>query len=263
MQTPFSQAGFQPEAAFAGAAERFFELLKTCGMPATGQLPDWSALAAPLAGQFEQWLKLSQGGNPWLAAGAAGMPGAFTAAQPWPFGPLPLGPLAPHSREAERPVELLGRLAQLQGQLAQHWSEIANSAARRFVARLGGSAPAPAGVEGALKLYELWVSCAEEAYAVTAHKEDFARLQAQLTNIGAALLLEQRHHAESFVRAFGLPTRSEVDALSGELKELRRRLEELTLAAPGVPPAPRPKRRPPKGAASRGSRRKRPRRSRR
>jgi poly(hydroxyalkanoate) synthase III subunit E len=263
MQTPFSHAGFQPDATFAVAAERFFELLKTCGMPATGQLPDWSALAAPLAGQFEQWLRLSQGGNPWFAAGAAAMPGAFTP-QPWSFGPLPLGPLAPHGREAERPIELLGRLAQLQGQLAQHWSEVANSAAQRFAARLGSSATAPTGVEGAMKLYELWVNCAEEAYAVTAHKDDFATLQAELTNVGAALLLERRRHAETFVRAFALPTRSEVDALTGELKALRRQLEELTLAAPGVPPpAPRPKRRPPKGAASRGARRKRPRRSRR
>jgi hypothetical protein len=123
--------------------------------------------------------------------------------------------------------ELLGRLAQLQGELAKHWSEIATSAAQRFIARLGTVPGAPATPQEALKLYELWVNCAEEAYAATVHKEDFARLQAELANTSAALLAEQRQQAETVVRAFGLPTRNEVDALYTQLKELREQLAAL------------------------------------
>jgi polyhydroxyalkanoate synthesis regulator phasin len=239
MENPYTQAGFTPEAAFAGAAERFFELLKTFGMPAAGQLPNWSSLAAPLAAQFEQWLRVSQSAGPWFGAGGAASglraqpgfaaPGGFSApAAAAAFGPLPLGPAAAQSGEAQRTWELWGRLAQLQTELAVHWGEIANSAAQRFVARLGSAAGAPATPEQALKLYELWVSCAEEAYAATVHKEDFARLQAELANTSAALLVEQRRHAETLVRAFGLPTRNEVDALYGQVKDLRRQLAELT-----------------------------------
>lgn len=239
MEKPYTQAGFTPEAAFAGAAERFFELLKTFGMPAAGQLPNWSSLAAPLAAQFEQWLRVSQSAGPWFGAGgaAAGLraqpgfaaPGGFSApAAAAAFGPLPLGAAAAQSGEAQRTWELWGRLAQLQTELAAHWGEIANSAAQRFVARLGSAAGAAATPEQALKLYELWVSCAEEAYAATVHKEDFARLQAELANTSAALLVEQRRHAETLVRAFGLPTRNEVDALYGQVKDLRRQLAELT-----------------------------------
>jgi hypothetical protein len=238
MQTPFGNAGTKPEEAFTGAAERFFELLRTFGLPAAGKAPDWSSLTAPLAREFEQWLRLSQSAAPWFTAAAgmgAGSPGAFaapgatafTAASPWPFGTPPLGPLAAQGGEGRRLFELLARLAQLQGQLAVHWSEIAQSAARRFVARLGGAAAAPSTPAQALEMYELWVSCAEEAYAATVHQDEFSRLQAELANSWAELLVEQRRHAETLMRTFGLPSRSEVEALDAQVKELRRQLAEL------------------------------------
>jgi hypothetical protein len=227
MPNPFSQAGFQPDAAFTAAAGQFFELLKTLGMPASARPADWSTLAAPLAGQFEQWLRSSQSAGPWFAGGA---PFGGTAAA-GAFGPLPLGAGAAPAHDAQRTVELVAKLAQLQGQLAAHWSEIASTAARRFVARLGGAGAAPTTPEESLKLYELWVSCAEEAYAAAVHKEAFAHLQAELANTSAALLVEQRRHAEALVRAFGLPTRSEVDALYDQLKELRRAIAALDAAA--------------------------------
>jgi Poly(R)-hydroxyalkanoic acid synthase subunit (PHA_synth_III_E) len=243
MQNPFAGAGSGPEAAVAAAAERFFELLKTFGMPAAGQVPDWASLATPLAGQFEQWLRMSQSAGPWFAPGASlwpGMPGAPGAAAS-AFGPLPLGPAAVQGAEAQRVWELLTRLTQLQTQLAAHWSEIASTAARRFVARMGAAVSTPPTLEHAMKLYELWVSCAEEAYAATVHREDFGRLQAELANTSAALLVEQRRHAEALVRAFGLPTRNEVDALYAQLKELRGQLGERV--GTGEPPRKRSRKR--------------------
>jgi hypothetical protein len=233
METPFTSAGFKPDAAFASAAERFFELLKTFGVPgagAAGAGRDWSSLAAPLAGQFEAWLKTSQSAGPWFAAANAAFPdlaAGFGAAQPGSFGPLPLGAGAAPQQDAQRTWDLVARLAQLQGQLAAHWSEIASSAARRFVARVGPAAGGAATLDNALKFYELWVNCAEESYAATVRKDDFCRLQAELANTSAALLVEQRRHAETLVRAFGLPTRNEVDALYAQLKDLRRQLAEL------------------------------------
>jgi polyhydroxyalkanoate synthesis regulator phasin len=240
METPFTSAGFKPEAAFADAAQRFFEMLKTFGVPAAGARPDWSSLGAPLARQFEQWLRMSQSAGPWFAA--AGAPAAASPASganpAWSFGPLPLGPAAASGGDAQRIFELLGKLSQLQGQLAVHWGEVANTAARRFIERLGSNAAAPATVEQALKLYELWVACAEEAYAATAHKADFSRLQAEVANTSAALLVQQRRHAETLVRAFGLPTRNEVDALYAQVNDLRRQLAELA-APPASKAAPR------------------------
>ena len=235
METPRTGSGsfFKPEEAYAAAAERFFELMKTFGT-AAGTSTDWKAFATPLATQFERWLQMSQATTPWVSAampGAFGGAGAGAGAAAAAFGPLPLGPAAVSGAEPARTLELLGRVAQLQGELAKHWSQIAGSAAQRFVARLGAAPVAPATPQQALKLYELWVNCAEEAYAATVHGEDFSRLQAELANTSAALLAEQRRQAESLVRAFGLPTRNEIDALYAQVKDVRQQLADLAATA--------------------------------
>jgi hypothetical protein len=233
--------GSGPEAAFAGAAEHFFELLKSFAPPpgigtGKGQAgADPAALAASLAGQFEQWLRATQSAASWFASpgGATAATAAFApGARPWPFAPLPVGMGAAGNAEGQRTWELMMELAQLQTQLAAHWHQIATSASQQFLARLGAAATERRTLEGALKLYELWVDCAEEAYAATVHKDDFAQLQSRLANVGAALLVEQRRHAESLARAFGLPTRNEIDALQAQLKELRLQLAQL-MGAPG------------------------------
>ena len=223
MQSFFAYQSPQAEAAFAGAAARFFELLKTfAAQPpgAPGQAPDWTSFGATLASQFEQWLKSAPAAGAAFAA-AAGLPPAAGA---WPPGSVPLGPAAAPGAEASV-WELLMKLGQLQGQLAQHWSEIAGSAARLFLARMRTRAPADLSSESALALYETWVECAEEAYAATVRREDFSHLQAQLTNTAMALLLAQRRQAESLARAWGLPTREEADALQRQIRELRDELD--------------------------------------
>ena len=258
METPFSGSAFRPEELYAASAARFFELLKNLTPPAaTGMNRDWSQLAGPLAAQFEQWLRMSQAAGPWFGAGSGAGPAA-SAAPGGSFGPLPLGAAAVPRPEAERVWELAARLAQVQTQLAVHWGEVARAAAQRFVTRAGALGGAPS-LEQTLKLYELWVACAEEAYGATARTEAFSRLQSELANVSAALLVEQRRHAESLVRAFGLPTRNEVDALYAHVKDLSRRLNELEARAPIDPvkpkraatrpkaaPRPRPKRRSPR-----------------
>jgi hypothetical protein len=252
METPFGAGASRPEQLYAASAARFFELLQSLAPPGAGAARDWSQLSAPLAAQFEQWLRAAQSGGPWFSAAglAAGAPGAGAAAGAG-FGPLPLGPGAVPRPEAQRLWELLARLAQLQGQLAVHWGQIARGAAERFVARAGTATAVPS-VEQSLKLYEVWVACAEEAYGTVARGEDFSRLQAELANVAAAVLVEQRRQAEGLVRAFGLPTRNEVDALYGHVKELGRRLAELESPAQPRARAARAKPRKPRARRRRG-----------
>jgi Poly(R)-hydroxyalkanoic acid synthase subunit (PHA_synth_III_E) len=75
------------------------------------------------------------------------------------------------------------------------------------------------------------------------HKDEFARLQSELANTSAALLVEQRRQTEALVRAFGLPTRNEVDALYGQLKDLRRQLAEMGASTAGATARPRARQR--------------------
>jgi hypothetical protein len=257
MQTPFTAGAFQPEAALAGAAASFFELLKSFGAQAAGApAPDWAGLRGALAGQFEQWLRASPAAGPAFAAAAGFAPGTgFPPAWGPLAGAVPLGAAAAPAGEGPNAWELLVRLAQLQAQLAAHWSEIANSAAHRFVARAGAPAARPLSSDDALKLYELWVQCAEEAYGATVRTEAFCRLQADLANTGAALLLAQRRYADALARAWGLPTREEADALQRQIRELRARLDEQARAAPSrtraQAAAARPRARPAPGERSR------------
>ena len=240
METPFSSSAFRPDEAYAAAAQRFFDLLKSfSGASAAGSGIPWSQLTAPLAAQFEQWLRAAQSTGPWFSA-----PAGF--GQPWTaFGPLPLGPAAVPPPEGQRTFELLGRLAQLQGRLATHWGEIARSAAQRFSAHAGTLSLTPT-LDQSLQLYEQWVKCAEEAYAATARSEEYAQLQSELANVSAALLVEQRRQAEALIKAFGLPTRAEVDALHAQLKDLLRRLTALEGGHEGAVPRTRPQRKPAK-----------------
>ena len=258
MEMPFTTGSRESDAAFTAAAARFFDLLRAFAAQPSGgraQPLDWTSFGAQLAGQFEQWLRSSPAAGASFAA-AAGFPGVAAG---WPA--VPLGPAAAHGPDAQSAWELLMKLGQLQGELARHWSEIAQASAQRFTERMRAAGGADFSSEGALALYETWVECAEEAYATTVRKEEFCRLQAQLTNTAMALLLAQRKQAETLARAWGLPTREEADALQRQIRELKQQLEEHgARPAPRTPkaavPRPRTLRRPKPapGGADRGRR---------
>jgi polyhydroxyalkanoate synthase subunit PhaE len=232
MSTPFAAGPFRPDAMFSGAAAGFYELLRAFGAH-TGAAPDFSSLARALGAQFEQWLKSSQVSGPSLW----GIPPTAAA------GGLAPGPAFAAAPDARAAWDLLVRLAQLQAQLGAQWGEIASQCAQRFAARAGSAGAGALTPDSALKLYELWVDCAEEAYAARVRTDEFASLQAQLANTTAELLLVQRRQAEQMARAWGLPTREELDGLERQLQELRAELEQS-----GARRAPRAKR-PPKPRA--------------
>jgi hypothetical protein len=101
----------------------------------------------------------------------------------------------------QRVSGLMARWSQLQAQLAMHWNAVARSAGERFMARATNSAAA-LDLSTIRKLYDLWIECAEQAYAATVHTE-------------------QRRQVESFAPMLGMVTRSEVDALRREVKRMQ------------------------------------------
>jgi len=72
--------------------------------------------------------------------------------------------------------------------------------------------------------YDLWVDCGEEAYAEIATTEEFARVQANLTNT----LMAQKHHEQQVMNeiqsSLNLPTRKELDTTHRRVQHLRREL---------------------------------------
>lgn len=77
------------------------------------------------------------------------------------------------------------------------------------------------------QLYDLWVECAEKAYAEVVITPGFAQSQAGVVNAAVEL---KRYVQESLERAAGahnLPTRREMDAAHRAIGEMRHELEEV------------------------------------
>ena len=234
MESTGSQGQPGPEqAAFRAALERFGQLLRVILIefpsPA-GALSNAESVSRRLAVEFERWLRDAASMPPWwqnLQMAQAFMQPPSQSGQPFNLGSTlnveaAPSPLARNHfiQTYQRVSGLMARWSQLQAQLAMHWNAIARTAGERFMARATSSSTA-LDLTTIRKLYDSWIECAEQAYAATAHTDDFCRTQAELVNVTISLLLEQRRQVESFAPMFGVVTRSEVDALRGEIKRMQ------------------------------------------
>ena len=93
--------------------------------------------------------------------------------------------------------------------------------------RLRADKESETGAKSFRDLYDLWVSSAEEIYSALAHSEAFCKLQADLGNATLRLRAGQQKIAEEFLKQFDLPTRSEMNSVHLQLKQLRQRVIEL------------------------------------
>lgn len=78
------------------------------------------------------------------------------------------------------------------------------------------------------ELYDLWVECGEEVYARCVRSEPYCNAQAALANAASELRLKQQAILERALRMFDLPTRSEVNSVHRQLREIRERLDALS-----------------------------------
>ena len=89
-------------------------------------------------------------------------------------------------------------------------------------------------------LYDLWVECGEQVYAKVAHSDSYAKLQAQLGNATMRFRARQQKIIEYAMKQLDLPTRSELNSVHRQLRELRARLATAPEDADvPVPPAGR------------------------
>jgi len=76
-------------------------------------------------------------------------------------------------------------------------------------------------------LYNLWVECAEQVYSKVAQSDAYSRLQAQLGNASMRLRAHQQKIIEHALRQFDLPTRSEINSVHLQLRELKQKVALL------------------------------------
>jgi polyhydroxyalkanoate synthesis regulator phasin len=245
--TPDSQARFGREGAFGlgsfmDAAERFTAAARSF-------LDGAAKTSAPAAGEaaraFSDFLReqFADFPLPWSSGNGSG---AGHGAPPPFMGDSPaFGATREHQQRWQRMAEASRRMDDAQRRLQRLWSDALREAAAAFAARLVPPHPSAVSAEALRKLYDLWIDCAEEAYAHVAHGEAFCNALAEYVNASSQWRRELQASIEHLAKALDLPTRSEINTLTQRLKSV----EELLRAAqnkrkPRVPANPtRPARR--------------------
>lgn len=87
------------------------------------------------------------------------------------------------------------------------------------------------------ELYDLWVDCAERVFAKVAHSDAYGKLQAELGNATIRLKARQQKVIEYALKQFDLPTRSEVNSVHLQLRQLKQKLAALEQRAGAATPA--------------------------
>ena len=77
-------------------------------------------------------------------------------------------------------------------------------------------------IESLKVLYDLWVDCAEEAYAEIALSEEFREAYGEMVNTQIRVRQLQQEQTEYLCQQLGIPTRSDVSSLGERLHSLRR-----------------------------------------
>ncbi len=222
-----SAPGFRP---FADSAERFASAVREFVVKSQGAEPAFSA-----ADGFSNFLREH-----------------FAAffKPPWPFSNTPThgpaiadAPALGLGREevlrAQRALAAWNRLTESQARLYRLWSDTLREAATVFTSRLQRESVEPLNAEAIERLYDLWIDCAEEAYAHTAHGEVFTDALSECVNAGSDWRRETAASIEHFAKLLDLPTRSEINALTRRLREVEAQLSSAR-QQPRRPPTPAP-----------------------
>jgi class III poly(R)-hydroxyalkanoic acid synthase PhaE subunit len=152
------------------------------------------------------------GGFPGMS-GLAGMGGAFNMPA--------LGPAREQQESWQRLAQLGMRCVQAQMQVSTQWNDIIGKALRELAERLAPRLKSGATPGSMKEIYDLWVDSAESVYAQAARASSFVQAQAELTNATSQLRTAQRELLEEWARQFDLPTRTELNSIHQQLRELK------------------------------------------
>lgn len=106
-------------------------------------------------------------------------------------------------------------------------AEAAQDAFKRFEQKLAERSEPGKQLESARALFDLWIDAAEDAYADIALSPRFRDAYGALVNAQMQLRAAVQGEVEQMGEAFGVPTRSEVDAAHRKIVQLERELRRL------------------------------------
>jgi class III poly(R)-hydroxyalkanoic acid synthase PhaE subunit len=141
-------------------------------------------------------------------------------------------------REHQERVQALARAqVEYQEQTAAYNALMAKSGERAFElfeAKLAEREEPGRQLTSARALFDLWIDAAEESYAEIALSPEFRSTYGALVNAQMRLRGGVQKEVELACGAFGMPTRSEMDAAHRKVADLERQLRRLRSAAPAA-----------------------------
>jgi class III poly(R)-hydroxyalkanoic acid synthase PhaE subunit len=140
------------------------------------------------------------------------------------------GPSREHQQRWQRTAEAWQRIDDARRRLQRLWSDALSEAATAFASRLGPPHAAPLSAEAVRKLYDLWIECAEEAYARAAHGDAFCEALSEFVNASSQWRREVQASIEHSAKMLDLPTRSEINTLTRRLRSVEEQLRAASKA---------------------------------
>jgi len=105
-------------------------------------------------------------------------------------------------------------------------------AMEKMQARLAQLAKPGQQIESLKVLYDLWVDCAEEAYAEIALSDEFRETYSEMVNTQIRVRQLQQEQTEYICQQLGIPTRSDLSSLGERLQAMRREMRNSKTTAP-------------------------------
>jgi hypothetical protein len=170
-----------------------------------------SAGAEGFARQWQSWLQAAQQGGFGNLPGGDGTAPAFGLNREQQMQQQDLAAAVMESLQAAARYQALIQRANAQGM-------------ERLQDRLTQYAEPGRQIDSLKALYDLWVDCAEEAYAEIALSDEFRDAYGDMVNSQMRVRHLQQQKTEQLCKELGVPTRSEVSSLGERLQQLRRDL---------------------------------------
>jgi class III poly(R)-hydroxyalkanoic acid synthase PhaE subunit len=196
-------------------------------------LQGWQQFAQQGAGAAppkfgEEMFDAMQGG--WAGAASAGEGATRQFADLIARMPA-LGVTREHTEAWRELLAAQAEVQQLEQELRGVWAKVQTDALamveqlarERKVAKQASASGAP----NYRELYDLWVECGEKVFSQVAHSEAYCKLQAQVGNAAMRLRARQQAVIERGLKQFDLPTRSELNTVHKQMRDLRERVATL------------------------------------
>ncbi len=104
---------------------------------------------------------------------------------------------------------------------------VAKEAVERLTQKMIERAEAGEPLQSMREVYDLWIDCAEDAYADFAYSEEYQEVYGRLINSLMALKQETRNLVDDFATSLGLPSSKGFDTVLKRLQEMRREIRKL------------------------------------